>query len=139
MNPNTLIIRHNSETSTFQVVRLRDAKTTPNPVEIPAPGVFAVEGRPNSSLSMELRWYLERFLDFPFHPDTDLADRVQDAMKAWGSRAFDALFGDRDGALMLAEATRDGFRITCEALPPRCSRSLRRQNRANPTIHRYRP
>jgi hypothetical protein len=27
----------------------------------------------------ELRWYLDQFLDYPFHPETNHADHVLDA------------------------------------------------------------
>ena len=52
-----------------------------------------MEGRPNSDLMRELRWYLEEFLDYPFPPETDRAERVLDALRRWGEQAFDALFG----------------------------------------------
>ncbi len=65
----TLIIRHTGkDPDRFQVTRLMDGKGAPNSVEIP--------WLPNSNLSAELRWYLERFLDYPFHPDTDVAKRI---------------------------------------------------------------
>ncbi|HRC73538.1 MAG TPA: hypothetical protein PK880_13550 [Candidatus Competibacter sp.] len=47
----------------FQVVRLKDGKTT-SPVPIISPADTPVEGSPNSNLSAELRWYLEDFLDY---------------------------------------------------------------------------
>ncbi|GBC60613.1 hypothetical protein DENIS_1570 [Desulfonema ishimotonii] len=110
MPKNTLIIRHvSSEPDRFQVFRLKDSKSTPEPVEITPPDTFPVEGRPNTHLTADLRWYLENFLDYPFHPDTDVADRVLDSLKAWGEQAFDALFGDRDGSLMLHDATQRGY------------------------------
>ena len=36
----------------------------------------------------ELRWYLEQFLDYPFRPETDHAGHVLDALRAWGTQAF---------------------------------------------------
>lgn len=44
------------------------------------------------SLVHELRWYLEQFLEWPFHPDTDRATRTIDALRDWGERAFTTLF-----------------------------------------------
>jgi len=61
-----------------------------------------VEGHPNSPLMRELRWYLEQFLDYPFHPETDHADHVLDALRAWGTQAFNALFDRRDAGNWLA-------------------------------------
>ncbi len=82
---NTLIIRHidGSDPAQFQVVRLSDGKST-GPVSVPSPIGFPVEGRANSHLMRELRWYLELFLDYPFPPYTDVAARVQDALRVWG-------------------------------------------------------
>ncbi|MEZ4529143.1 MAG: hypothetical protein R2941_24790 [Desulfobacterales bacterium] len=110
MHSHTLIIRHvSSEPDRFLLFRPRDGHSAPQPVEIRSPDTFPVEGRPNSSLTADLRWYLERFLDYPFHQDTALADRVLDSLKAWGEQAFTALFGDRDGSLMLHDAIRNGY------------------------------
>jgi tetratricopeptide (TPR) repeat protein len=84
-----------SSPTTFKLTRLEDGKSLP-PVAIASPYEFQVEGRPNSNLVRELRWYLEQFLDYPFHPETDHADHVLDALRAWGSQAFNALFDRRD-------------------------------------------
>jgi tetratricopeptide (TPR) repeat protein len=45
---------------------------------------------------LELRWYLEQFLDYPFDPETHRSERVLAALKEWGKQAFDALFNFRD-------------------------------------------
>src|SRR5258708_2624437 len=52
----------------------------------------------------ELRWYFEKFLDYPFHPETEHAERVLDALKGWGTQAFNALFDRRDVGSWLAGA-----------------------------------
>ncbi|MCP4109649.1 MAG: tetratricopeptide repeat protein [Desulfobacteraceae bacterium] len=109
MNTHTLIIRHvSSGPDTFEVMRLKDGKRTPKPAEIRAPDLLKVEGRPNSSLSTDLRWYLENFLDYPFHPDTEIAERVRDSLEKWGEDAFNALFDNRDGGAMLEDAAVNG-------------------------------
>jgi hypothetical protein len=79
----TLIVRHvdQSDPAQFQVVRLSDGKTV-GPVVVPSPVGFPVVGRPNSDLMRELGWYLEGFLDYPFPPETDHAERLRDALKA---------------------------------------------------------
>ncbi len=106
----SLLIRHvtSGETPQFQVVRLPDGKSI-IPVPAPAPVGFPVEGRPNSDLMTELRWYLEFFLEYPFSPETEHAERVQSALRAWGEQAFTALFGDAKGGRMFADATKDGL------------------------------
>jgi tetratricopeptide (TPR) repeat protein len=105
-----LLIRHisSSEPSAFQVFRLADGKST-EPVSVPAPVGFPVEGRPNSDLWRELRWYLERFLDYPFPPETDHADRVLRSLKQWGQQAFEKLFGSRAGGRLFDAATSEEY------------------------------
>ena len=104
-----LVIRHcpGPDPPQFQVSR-PDQKST-DPVVVPSPLEFPVEGRPQSNLMAELRWYLEEFLDYPFSPNTDRAERVRKALEDWGRQAFDALFDHRDAALMFADATREGY------------------------------
>src|SRR5271157_1817136 len=95
--PPALAIEHveSSSPAAFKLTRLQDGKSLP-PVAIGSPYEFPVEGHPNSPLMRELRWYLEQFLDYPFHPETDHADHVLDALRIWGTHAFNALFDRRD-------------------------------------------
>ena len=79
----------------FKVTRLPDGKSA-SPVAVASPYEFPVEGRPDSNLMGELRWYLEQFLDYPFPPETTHAEHVLDALKAWGTAAFNTLFDRRD-------------------------------------------
>lgn len=65
-----------------------------------------MEGRPNSDLTVELRWYLEEFLDYPFPPRTEQAERVRTALQGWGRAAFAALFGGGHGRDWYVEAAR---------------------------------
>lgn len=108
----TLIIRHiDKEPDKFQVTRLKDGKSAPSTAEIPSPDRFPVEGRPDSNLSMDLRWYLDRFLDYPFHPDTDVAERVQDSLRRWGVEAFNGLFDNRASGRLFDASTNEGYRM----------------------------
>ncbi len=52
-----------------------------------------------------LRWYLERFLDYPFHPETDHAKYVLNALKDWGQKIF--------SSLSLGNHVQPGLRIAC--------------------------
>ena len=106
----TLIVRHlpKSEPSRFQLTRLSDNKTT-DPVEVPSPFLFPVEGRSGSNLMHEMRWYLEDFLDYPFPPETDRADRVREALRKWGEKAFDGLMASRSSGRMFDTATREDY------------------------------
>ena len=65
-----LAIEHVERSSppVFKLTRYPDGKSAA-PVTILSPYEFAVEGQPNSNLMRELRWYLEHFLDYPFHPE----------------------------------------------------------------------
>lgn len=79
-----LPIRHvaGSNPPRFQLQR-PDGRTLPE-VEVPSPVSFPVEGRPTSGLVRELAWYLESFLDYPFSPETEHAERVQATLAGWG-------------------------------------------------------
>lgn len=104
---NTLIVRHLPSTDpvSFQVAR-HDGQVS-QPVAVPSPFEFPVEGRPASNLMQELQWYLETFLDYPFPPDTDHAERVLKALHDWGQNAFRTLFDDRSAGRMFDAATQD--------------------------------
>jgi len=69
----SLILRHVSGVE-FCVQRA-DGKTT-SAVQVTAPEDLEVEGRPDSNLLVELRWYLEQFLDYPLPPNTEVAERI---------------------------------------------------------------
>jgi tetratricopeptide (TPR) repeat protein len=106
----SLVVRHLPDTDPpqFQVQRLPDGKTGP-PAVLPSPLGFPVAGRPDSHLLRELQWYLEVFLDYPFDPETDHAQRVQQALRAWGEQAFTALFGSREAGRLFDAATEDDY------------------------------
>jgi CHAT domain-containing protein len=108
----TLILRHTGEGDggrpLVQVTRLRDGKST-DAVPVPSPSGFPVQGRPNSELLQELRWYLEQFLSYPFPPETEHADRVLDALKGWGEAAFMALFGSGQARDFYKSAVQTGL------------------------------
>jgi tetratricopeptide (TPR) repeat protein len=44
----------------------------------------------------DLRWYLEEFLDLPDYGSRVRAQRVEESLRSWGRRLFDALFNDGD-------------------------------------------
>ena len=107
-----LIIQHEGagDPARFKVVRVRGANVnaTPEAAEVAPPHGFPVEGRPDSDLMAELRWYLEQFLGYPFEPETDHAERVQKALRAWGGQAFSSLFGAGQGRDFYSDAVRYG-------------------------------
>jgi CHAT domain-containing protein/NB-ARC domain-containing protein len=90
----TLTIRHQGENNgqvQFVVTRLSDGKTS-EPVSLTAPDKITLPNRGNSHLANDLRWYLERFLDYPFEPNIGLAKGIQDALDQWGKDTFSNLF-----------------------------------------------
>jgi CHAT domain/NB-ARC domain len=91
----TLTIRHvPGGPPRFQVVRQAQGNVI-DPVEVPSPVGFPVNGVPDLRLGEGLRWYLEDFLRFPFAPEVEQAGKVVNALKGWGEAAFQALFGGR--------------------------------------------
>ncbi|MBU2550444.1 MAG: tetratricopeptide repeat protein [Proteobacteria bacterium] len=91
----------------FMILRPRTGQTSEARPVVPPAG-FPVPGRPDSDLLQELQWYLESFLDYPFPPQTDLADRVLGALRDWGRQAFTALFDSGQARDWYTEAKRDG-------------------------------
>src|SRR5262249_45911063 len=104
-----LVIQQVSEEGTFQVTRAEPFKTS-SPVKVPSPYSWPVEGRPTSNLMVELQWYLERFLEYPFPPETDHANRVLDALQSWGEESFKALFANLSGGPLFYAATVDDYK-----------------------------
>ncbi len=86
----TLIVRHTA-VNAFRVVRQTDGKPGPE-TELAPPDAVKVEGRPDSHLLADHAWYLEQFLDYPFPPNTELAERIQSALQGWGEQCFARLF-----------------------------------------------
>jgi tetratricopeptide (TPR) repeat protein len=106
-----------SDPPEFRLRRERDGKAT-NPIIIPSPYARPV-GEGDRALMDELRWYLENFLEYPFEPWTDRADRTLAELEAWGTEAFDALFGGGDGRVWLDRVRQNGdVQITVSADDP---------------------
>jgi tetratricopeptide (TPR) repeat protein len=105
----TLRISHvpGSDPAIFQVTRLSDGKTTP-PTAVLSPVNFPVAGRQEGLLE-ELQWYLESFLDYPYSPDTEHAERILASLRAWGEQAFLVLFGERAAARLFDASTAAGY------------------------------
>jgi CHAT domain-containing protein/NB-ARC domain-containing protein len=92
--PTTLTIRHQGDKNgqaQFLVTRLSDDETA-ELVSLTAPDKITLPNHSNSHLANDLRWYLERFLDYPFAPNTSLAEEIQDALDEWGKDTFSKLF-----------------------------------------------
>jgi tetratricopeptide (TPR) repeat protein len=106
----TLIVQHvpKSKRPAFTVIRCDPSGTTPDVAKITPPEEFGTKELPGSHLRRELRWYLEQFLDYPFPPNTDRADRVTQVLEAWGTHAFSALFLAGKGRDWYHDAVRDG-------------------------------
>ncbi len=105
-----LIIRHEggSVSARFVVQRVRASgmKAAPT-VEVTDP-LWLLLGETDLRLGTELAWYLETYLDYPFGPNRERADRVLAALQSWGSEAFRVLFGEGQARDFYRDATRDG-------------------------------
>jgi tetratricopeptide (TPR) repeat protein len=99
-----LAIEHVEASSppSFKLTRLPDGKSLSS-VSIQSPYEAPVPGHPKP-LMHELRWYLEDFLDYPFPPETTHAEHVLDALKRWGTQAFNTLFDRRDAGAWLSDS-----------------------------------
>lgn len=108
----TLIIQHieKSDPPSFNVIRGSDNKKLGGPYDVPSPIGYPVKDRPNSDLMHELRWYLEDFLEYPYSPKIEQAENVQNALREWGSEAFNALFNNRDAGSAFEKATENGYK-----------------------------
>ena len=78
----------------FVVVRGSDMKQSAS-VNLVPPEQTIVDGRPNSNLQQDLRWYLEQFLELPLGGYIDTAERVQTTLETWGKTCFETLFQKR--------------------------------------------
>jgi tetratricopeptide (TPR) repeat protein len=90
MSTQYLIIRHLGERQ-FAVTRLEDGKQSA-PIRLTGPDELTVPGRQSSHLLDDLRWYLERFLDYPFEPRITVAEQVWRGVEEWGQSTFQQLF-----------------------------------------------
>ena len=105
---NSLIIAQvGNDPARFEVVRERDGKRAPV-VELPSPYRFGVRNGPADHLMSALRWYFERFLEYPFPPRTEQAANIEDALEAWSRQTFDALFACGQARDWMLEASRSG-------------------------------
>lgn len=94
----------------FSVLRnMRGRVQCAAPVELPDPAIQAVSGSPTSILH-ELRWYLESYCDYPWPPNKERADRLLDALRAWGAQIFQQLFGNGMAAEWYRSAVRNSYK-----------------------------
>jgi tetratricopeptide (TPR) repeat protein len=92
----TVTVQHvpNSKPPSFTVSS--DAGAVSQAVEVPSPYEWAIEASGGASLMAELRWYLEDYHRYPKDPYTRQAGRLLEALREWGTKAFEALFDGLD-------------------------------------------
>ncbi|MES2645080.1 MAG: tetratricopeptide repeat protein [Myxococcota bacterium] len=112
--PRRLIVRHlvAEGVPRFVVTRGVDGRDA-DPVSVASPSGFEVAGSPGCELMGELAWYLEKFLDYPFAPRTERAERVRGALRAWGRQAFQALFSGGRARDFYRDAVHEGLGGLC--------------------------
>lgn len=82
-------------------VSFPSGRTKSTPVVLRSPSRFPVEGRPLSDLQQELSWYLDKFLDYPYPPETDRAAHVLTSLENWSRETL--------ATLLTAEGSRELF------------------------------
>ena len=96
-----LVVRHElgGPEYRFSVQRVSAAgmKAAPS-VELADP-LRRVLGETQLTLGDELAWYLEQYLDYPFGPNEQRAERVTDALRGWGR---EGAVRNRAGARLLS-------------------------------------
>lgn len=99
----TLLVRHEAggDMYRFSVQRLSaSGMKSARSVEVADP-LVRVLGDTHLKLGEELSWYLEQYLDYPFGPNEQRAERVTDALRAWGKRGVRcALWGGSRARLL---------------------------------------
>ena len=84
------------------IARNRDTEQVAPPVVVPSPYEWPVPEAGDEKLMVQLRWYLETFLSYPFEPYITRAGHIEAALKAWGTAAFKALFNNLDAGQWLS-------------------------------------
>jgi tetratricopeptide (TPR) repeat protein len=108
-----LTLRHLPDPEQHRFAVLGEPGGATREAVVPAAHRYPVPGRPDSSLLSELRWYLDRFLDYPFPPETGRAEQLLAALRGWGEAAFAALFDQRP------EASLETLHLRIESDDPR--------------------
>ncbi len=59
---------------------------------------------------IDLRWYLEQYLRFPYGLEPQKAEQIEQKLQAWGQQLFDIIFRSSEAArTFFQEATREGL------------------------------
>ncbi|HBE32391.1 MAG TPA: hypothetical protein DD990_13940, partial [Cyanobacteria bacterium UBA11368] len=59
---------------------------------------------------IDLRWYLEQYLRFPYGLEPQKAEQIEQQLQAWGQQLFDIIFRSSEEArIFFHEATREGL------------------------------
>ena len=103
-------IRHSgykNSMAEFFIIRGSDLKQA-GPVYLKSPEQIRVQGRPQSNLRQDVKWYLENYLELPLGGNISVAERTEAALQAWGTDCFDAINQGRAAGFFL-HARDDGL------------------------------
>lgn len=68
----------------------------------------------NTEVLDEIRWYLEKYLGFPYGIEPDKASALEQKLQGWGEALFNLIFcSNEKGRQFFQEATREGLQ-KCE-------------------------
>ncbi|MDB6175039.1 MAG: hypothetical protein JWL59_4350 [Chthoniobacteraceae bacterium] len=98
------------------VVQNYEKQRLAQPAAVPSPYEWPVPNAGDEKLMTQLRWYLEQFLNYPFEPNIARAKFIEEALKAWGTAAFNALFNNLEAGAWIpqrADAVLD-LMISCD-------------------------
>ena len=98
-----LRIVHLSQSGEIQIDFERDGEHTTTPP-------VAFTGLLDASLSQEMEWYFGRYLDEPFGPSKERAQKVEEGLRNFGRLLYEVAFGSNEGSQnSYATACADGL------------------------------
>lgn len=97
-------LRVNHVANTIQLSWQRGQSSPRSAPEVPFQHPF------DEQALIDLRWYLEQYLRFPYGLEPQKAQQIEEKLQAWGQQLFDIIFRSSEEArTFFQEATREGL------------------------------
>ncbi len=103
-----ITIQHCGHTEAGEQFILQWGTQSYAPVTLRGPEAAAVEGYDKLNLREGLVWYLEKYFDRPFGPNTKKAEAVEKALHLWGEQTLETLFSGK--ALRCLDAAQEDLK-----------------------------